>query len=116
MRCALIDNSTLTGVQRLLGQIPIKNTIVTDMDVLCLESLIEAILFYDEIFVIDDYKEYFRDSRKKTFPFITALGAGAVPIDELIATSKKLTEDIVRAWKGGNLRTKISSHFLTCSK
>ena len=116
MRCALIDNSTLTGVQRLLGQIPIKNTVVTDMDVLCLESLIEAILFYDQIFIIDDYKPYFRDSRKRTFPFVTALGPGAVPIDELIATSKKLTEDIVPRVEGGQFTDKDFKPFFDLLK
>src|SRR6185503_13678788 len=116
MRYALIDNSTLTGVQRLFGQIPIKNTLVTDMDVLCLESLIEAILFYDEIFVIDDYKPYFRDSRRKAFPFITALGPRAVPIDELIAASKKLTEDIVPRVDAGQFTDKDFKPFFDLLK
>jgi hypothetical protein len=96
----------LTGVQRLLGQIPIKNTIVTDMDVLCLESLIEAILFYDEVVVIDDYKASFRDIREKTFPFITPLGPDVVAIDELLAASKKLTEDIVPRVEAGQFTDK----------
>src|SRR5919205_617329 len=101
MRYALIDNSTLTGVQRLLGQITIKNTLVTDMDILCLESLVEAILFYDEIFVIDDYKPYFRENRKSTFPYLTFLGTDVISFQELTRTTKGLTEGIVPRVEGG---------------
>jgi len=101
MRYALIDNSTLTGIQRLLGHIPIKNTLVVDMDILCLESLLEAILFYDEIFVIDDYKSEFRESRKQSFPFLTFLPAEVLPLPELIAQTKNFTESIVPRVEGG---------------
>src|SRR5947207_9755752 len=116
MRYALIDNSTLTGVQRLFGQIPIKNTLVTDMDVLCLESLVEAILFYDQIFVIDDYKPYFRDSRTKSFPFLSSLGPDSLPIHELTATTKKLTESIVPRVEGGQFTDKDFKPFFDLLK
>lgn len=101
MRYALIDNSTLTGIQRLLGQITIKNTLVTDMDILCLESLVESILFYDKICVIDDYKPYFRESRRQTFPYINLLGRDALPFQELTSTTKNLTESIVPRVEAG---------------
>jgi hypothetical protein len=116
MRYALIDNSTLTGVQRLFGQIPIKNTLVTDMDVLCLESLVEAILFYDQIFVIDDYKPYFRNSRTKSFPFLSSLGPDSLPIHELTATTKKLTESIVPRVEGGQFTDKDFKPFFDLLK
>jgi hypothetical protein len=56
MRYALIDNSTLTSIQRILGDIPVKNRAIIDNDILALENYIQAILFYDEIICIDDYK------------------------------------------------------------
>ena len=73
MRFALIDNSTLTGIQRLLGQIPVKNTLTVDMDILCLENLIEAILFYDQVAFIDDYKPEYREQRAKLFQGLLSL-------------------------------------------
>lgn len=101
MRYALIDNSTLTGVQRLLGEIPIQNKLVIDMDILCLESLMEAVLFYDKILVIDDYKPIFKQSRQNAFPYITALGEDVLPVGELVSITKDLTESIVPRVEGG---------------
>ena len=63
MRFALVDNATLTAIQRLLGQIPVKNTYTIDGDILAMESLLQAILFYDEVVFLDDYKEQHRASR-----------------------------------------------------
>lgn len=73
MPYALIDNSTLTSVQRILGKIPIRNRDVVDSDISAFESLIQAILFYDDLIAIDDYKEKYKDSRKKDFEFIRFL-------------------------------------------
>src|SRR5690242_10238670 len=101
MRYALIDNSTLTGVQRLLGQIPIKNTLVTDMDILCLESLVEAVLFYDKVIVIDDYKPNFPESRKQSFPFLSSLSEDSLPLQDIIATSRNITDSIVPRVEAG---------------
>lgn len=65
MSYVLIDNSTLTSVQRLLGEIQINNKNIIEGDILATENLIQSILFYDDILVIDDYKEEFKEERKK---------------------------------------------------
>ncbi len=69
----IIDNSTLTAVQRLMGQIDVKNYYCLDGDILALETLIQAILFNDELYFVDDYKEKYRDDRNKTFSFLYTL-------------------------------------------
>lgn len=101
MRYALIDNSTLTAVQRLLGGIPIKNKHVIDGDILALENLIQAILFYDKILSLDDYKEQYRQSRKEIFNTIMPIVPSEVGYKELIGEAKKITEDIVPCVEGG---------------
>jgi hypothetical protein len=101
MRYALIDNSTLTGVQRLLGQIPIKNKLIIDMDIMCMESLIEAILFYDKILIIDDYKERFRSSRQKAFPHFMSIGDDILPLNDLLASTISISEGIVPRIEAG---------------
>lgn len=101
MRFALIDNSTLTGVQRLLGQIPIKNTLSIDMDILCLESLLEAILFYDIIAVIDDYKPAYRNNRKDAFPQLLSLDPDHISYTELLSNAKSITDGIIPRVVGG---------------
>lgn len=95
MRYALIDNSTITAIQRLLGHIPIKNKLTTDMDILCLENLIQAILFYDGIVILDDYKPEFSDSRKLLFPDSIFMNTESLPYIELLSQTKQITDKIV---------------------
>jgi len=70
MSKALIDNASLTAIQRIFGQITVFNPDTRTSDLLALENLINAILFYDEIICIDNYKDKYREERKKLFPFI----------------------------------------------
>ena len=67
MRYALIDNSTLTGIQRILGEIPIRNIASLDNDIIAFENYIQAILFYDELICIDDYKKRYRKKKQSFF-------------------------------------------------
>jgi Mg-chelatase subunit ChlI len=62
-RIALVDNATLTAAQRLLGDIEVKNLYNIDGDIEAFENLAQAILFFDEVCCIDDYKPAFRNSR-----------------------------------------------------
>lgn len=101
MRLALIDNSTITGVQRLFGQIPVKNTLSIDMDILCLESLLESILFYDTVAIIDDYKPAYRTNRQNSFPKLLSLTPAIISYNELIAKTKYLSDNIIPKVEGG---------------
>ena len=101
MRFALIDNSTLTAVQRLLGRIPIKNTLGIDMDILCLENLLEAILFYDKVVVIDDYKPQFRKYRERSFPNILSIEPDVILYDDVLYNARKFTENIIPRVEAG---------------
>lgn len=69
-RKILIDNATLSGVERVTGLSQIINLNYLDNDILCLEKLVTSILFSDELIGIDDYKEKYRSSRLKNFDFI----------------------------------------------
>ncbi|NRT71470.1 hypothetical protein [Clostridium beijerinckii] len=106
MRYALIDNSTLTAVQRILGDIPIKNKHTIDGDIIALENYIQAILFYDKVIYIDDYKENYRASRSKFFSNMMNFSPGEVGYASLIETTKKLTEEIVPCIEGGKFTDK----------
>lgn len=70
MRRILVDNATLSGVERLTGISKTLNLNYIDNDILCLEKLVTAILFSDQLIGIDDYKNEFRSSRLKNFSFI----------------------------------------------
>jgi len=116
MRFALIDNSTLTGVQRLLGDIPISNTIVSDMDMLCLETLVQGILFYDEVVVLDDYKEEWQEQRRKAFPFLRFFSLPANTQLKLLEQAKVEVENIVPRVEAGQFTDKDFSEFFRLLK
>lgn len=80
----LVDNATLTAVQRVLGQIPLKSRDSVDGDLCALEHLVTAILFYEDILCLDDYKPEWQRNRVTSFPFVQfktpdALGLANVP-------------------------------------
>ncbi len=104
MRCALIDNSTLTAVQRILGDIPIKNKHLIDADILALESYLQAILFYDQLLFLDDYKEQYQASRKKYFSTMRYFTPSEAEYNALISQAKKITEEIVPCVEGGKFK------------
>lgn len=72
-RFGLIDNSTLTAVQRLKGEIEVVNKYCLDGDILALETLVQSILFCDELYYVDDYKEEYRLKRENSFPFLSSI-------------------------------------------
>lgn len=103
MRYALIDNSTLTGVQRLLGEIPVKNTAIVDNDIIAFENYIQAILFYDSLICIDDYKEKFRAKRIASFPDIRFISKDLFDYDYFANAANKVTKDITLEIRGGQI-------------
>ena len=101
MSYVLIDNSTLTSVQRLLGEIEINNKNILDGDILATENLIQSILFYDEIITIDDYKEEYREERKKRFDFIRFLSPDNFDFNNLQIAAQKEAKSYQPEIKGG---------------
>lgn len=69
-RIILIDNATLSGVERMTGMSKILNLNYIDNDILCLEKVLTAILFSDRLITVDDYKSEYRSSRLKNFDFV----------------------------------------------
>jgi hypothetical protein len=72
-RLILVDNATLSGVERLTGESQTLNLNNIDNDILCFEKLVTAILFSDQIICVDDYKEKYRSDRLRRFNFINFL-------------------------------------------
>lgn len=103
MRYALIDNSTLTGIQRLLGEIPVKNKSIIDNDIISFENYIQAILFYDNIICIDDYKEKYRKNRIDYFPNIRFISKDIFEYDTFVKTANDVTKNISLEIRGGKI-------------
>lgn len=101
MRCALIDNATLTAVQRILGDISVKNKHTIDGDIIALENYIQSILFYDKVVYLNDYKEGYRKSREKFFYNMIKFEPSEIGYNSLIQATKKVTDGIIPCVEGG---------------
>ncbi|MCX9458400.1 hypothetical protein IG604_21995, partial [Vibrio cholerae] len=101
MTYALIDNSTLTAVQRLSGGVLTKSKDSTDTDIVALENYLQAILFYDRIVAVDDYIPAHRDSRIAAFPDIDFLSKSDFNLVEIEQQAKEKADSIRPEIRGG---------------
>lgn len=101
MSYALIDNASLTAVERTLGDITINNTDTINGDLVAFENTIQAILFYDNLICIDNYKEEYREARKEKFDFINFLSESDYDLSKLDKIAKTEAQQIKPEIKGG---------------
>ncbi len=111
MRIALIDNASLTAVQRLQGDIEVENLYALDGDIAAQEGLVRSILFYDTIYCIDDYKPEFRDERRARFKFISFLSPGEALYDEYLVSARHLIADTMFRVHGGQIADQDFAEF-----
>ena len=83
MSYALIDNSSLTAVQRLLGRVEVRGDHSVEGDIAAFQQLIHAILFYHEVVSIDDYKPEHRLSRANDFSFVRFVNPRELGLDKI---------------------------------
>ncbi|WP_199508267.1 MULTISPECIES: hypothetical protein [unclassified Psychrobacter] len=101
MTYALVDNSTLTAVERLSGNVLTKSKDSTDTDIVALENYLQAILFYDRIVAIDDYIPKHRDSRIATFSNIDFLKKSDFNLEIIEQQAKEKADSIRPEIRGG---------------
>ena len=64
MTFALIDNATVSSVQRALGKAKTRDAALLDIEQAALDRFVEAVLFSERVVVPDNYKEQFTPARK----------------------------------------------------
>lgn len=101
MSTVLIDNATLTGVQRVVGQAPSRSRDSFDVDLLAYENFVQARLFYDDVVVVDDYIAVHRESRRAAFPQIAHLELAQLGLHELATEANRIAASIRPTIKGG---------------
>lgn len=116
MRHAIVDNATLTAVQRVLGDIEIFNALSLDGDLAALENLVVGILFYDKLFVINDYKEEFRAARLSRFDFCLPIEKSEFPYEALNTQANEAVKDIILRVAGGKIDNNAFGTFLNTLK
>lgn len=110
---ALVDNSTLTAVQRLTGDIPVTEMFPVEGDVSAFDQYLQALLFYDEVAVIDDYKEDFKAERKNRFKEAVFISPADLQYSEILAAAESETKDIYLSVSGGQVDANPMGEFLS---
>lgn len=116
MTYALIDNATLTAVQRVAGQAPSRSRHSVDTDIVALENLLQAILFYDDVIAIDDYIEKHRDERIGSFSFINFISAKDYGLDFLSNEAATISNQLKPEIKGGSFANEDFKRFFEILK
>ena len=101
MTYALIDNSTLTAVQRIEGHVKTKSRDSVDTDIVAFENYIQSILFYDRVIAIDDYIPKHRESRISNFKEILFLDKTQYGLDEVESEAKRISDTLKPKLRGG---------------
>lgn len=101
MTYALIDNSTLTAVQRIEGHVKTKSRDSVDTDIVAFENYIQSVLFYDRVIAIDDYIPKHRESRISNFKEILFLDKTQYGLDEVESEAKRISDTLKPKLRGG---------------
>ncbi len=110
-RRILIDNATLSGVERIAGISQTLNLNNIDNDILCLEKLVTAILFSDELIGVDDYKDEFRSRRLKNFDFIRFFKIDQPTYSMLAAEAATFARSMAFSFEGSKPAGDVVSFF-----
>ena len=113
MSRVLIDNSTISSVQRALGKAPLKEPALLDIEHVSLSRFCEAVLLNDEIIVPDNYKTELTPARKallsdEVFKFEPLQENEDADLIEIASTMSNIWSDAFRA---GSERELFSEYF-----
>lgn len=101
MSTALLDNATLTAVQRIVGSAPSRSRDAVDVDLVAYENYVQARLFYDDLVVIDDYLPKHRNARRAEFPFLSYIDPESLGLKEIVEQANAATDQIHPRIQGG---------------
>jgi len=113
MPAALIDNATVSSVQRALGKAQTREPALLDIEQAALDRFVEAVLFSDRVVVPDNYKEPFTPARRK---LLSSFGVELTPVDAPIEQSLNeiaggLSAPWVEAFAEGSDRALFNKYF-----
>lgn len=116
MPYALIDNASLTAVQRVMGQVVVQNPDTVNGDLVALENFLHAILFYDQLICIDNYKPQHTQERKDTFNFVEFLSPNDLNLSVIEAKAKAEADCVRPEIRGGEFVDSDFRQFLDLLK
>lgn len=113
MPTAVVDNATVSSVQRALGQAQIRDRALLEIEHTALDRFVEAVLFADRVVVPDTYKEAFTPARKRLLSKfgVEMLPVGAPESHSLNEIAHCLTAPWTEAFVEGSERALFSRYF-----
>lgn len=84
-----------------MGDIVVKTPDTVNGDLVALENIVQAILFYDNLVCIDNYKDEHKSSRIKEFGFIRFLSPTELELDQFETSAKAEASSIRPEIRGG---------------
>lgn len=113
MSVVMLDNSTISSVQRALGKAPTKEPALLDVEHVALERFSEAFLLSDRIIVPDTYKKALTPARKKMLsdPIFSFVTVEEQEDSDLLSIAGQLSEAWHVAYKEGSERSLFSQYF-----
>ena len=96
MALALIDNATVSSVQRALGKAKTRDAALLDIEQAALDRFVEAVLFSEGIVVPDNYKEQFTPARKALLSsFDVKFATVDAPVDQSL---NEIASSLIGQW------------------
>jgi hypothetical protein len=84
-----------------MGAVTVKTPDTINGDLVALENLVQAILFYDDLVCIDNYKQEHKESRKNEFDFINFLSPADFQLDQIEEKAKSEARSVKPEIRGG---------------
>jgi len=108
----IVDNSTLSSIQRITGQIQVPQNYSIEGDYSAFENFLCSLMFYDNFYFIDDYKEEHRKERLSQFSYIRPISISSFPYSELEKHSVDITDHLLLDIRGGKVSRSALTEFL----
>jgi hypothetical protein len=102
MKSAIVDNSTITAVQRLTGSVSVQKSFSIEGDISAYDQYLQAILLYDRVALVDDYKDEFKVSRSSEFSELVFLRQIEKDYAEASSLAASICEDVYLKVRGGD--------------
>jgi hypothetical protein len=112
MNLLIIDNSTLTAVQRLTGAVPVSSSYSVQGDYAALENFFAGLMFHEAFYYIDDYKPEFKAERETQFPYIRRVPPSMFPYADLENRASELTRNLALEVRAGRQAAGLLKQFL----
>src|SRR5581483_11550706 len=112
MAAVIIDNASLSAVQRLTGTAPAPNSYDAQGDYSALENLFLHLILFDDYYFVDDYKEEHRLGRASEFSFAHPIPQSSFPYGAVEAAAIQRTKQLILDIRAGKQEEGLLKDFL----